>query len=325
MSRRTRKGVLLPITALAVLAGAVASFAQTITPVDSSPPPGPADTPLVPAAAPPAVVIPDSPPGAPILLTPPDGALPSWLTLPATNDPAAHDPAASIESVSGLPAHQPAPGELAPGERAPGERARGGAAPDPAIPPAHLVDRHSVPAVAPGKPQPAGADRPSPSVTAPAVPTLTFGAVADPTLQVMLEQWQSDHLLYSFALRAIQTKEQLCALAQAPDTLCRRRGVATVTVEREPVEPASRSMVEPVPTPERVPPFRVVSVAGTGADIVVTLRNTDLQETRAVRPGGWIDQDFTLVSADYRTAVIKNRKRSYRLPVTAGSTWGGGS
>ena len=182
-----------------------------------------------------------------------------------------------------------------------------------------------MPTVAPDMPQSAGTDVPSPSAEGSPPPTLTLGAVGDPRLQAKLEKWQSDHLLYTFALRATQAREQLCALDQAPDSLCRPSRSAAAAIEPEPAQPAYRPFIQPAPPPDPTPPYRVVSVAGAGSDLVVTFRNTDLNEVRAVRPGGWLDQDFTLVSADYTMAVIKNRKRSYRLPVTASGTWGGGS
>ncbi len=81
--------------------------------------------------------------------------------------------------------------------------------------------------------------------------------------------------------------------------------------------------VEPPPRRPRVP-YRVVSVAGSGSDTVVTLLDPDLQRTHTVRAGGWVDGELEVVSADFDTVTLRGPGRTYRLPVSAGARWGPG-
>jgi len=292
--------VILPLTLLAVGAGTVAGIAQTVTPADPGPPPG---------------VESGAPLGPPTTLAPPNGDLPSWLTTPPPLDAAAappseaEPPAASAEAEPGIPpAHAvgtaPAPSAAASTDPAPTNHA-------PAV-----TDRAT----------PAAPDRaPVPEATMDAGPALSFGPVDDPDFRRTLEKWQRDQLLYSFALKATQMKEQLCALEQAPVSICKRSRPAAPTQESAPVQEAPRQYVAPAPVPEKAPPFRVLSVAGSGTDLVVTLFNEEVNRAHAVRPGAWIDAEFKLVSADYKVAVVKSKRRTWRLPVTVGAEWGKGS
>jgi hypothetical protein len=304
MSRRIRKRVLLPLTLLAVAAGTVAGIAQTVSPVNPAPPAAESREAL----------------GPPTVLAPPEGDLPSWLTAPPPPDAAAapptdtEPPAASAAAEPGIP---PAHAD----EAAPAASVATSA--DPAA--AETARAERTPAVteraAPAMPDPA----PAPGATMEPGPALSFGPVNDPDFRRKLEKWQRDQLLYSFALKATQAKEQLCALEQAPEGICKRPRPAVAAPESPPVQEAPRQYVAPAPVPEKAPPYRVLSVAGSGTDLVVTLFNEDVSRAQAVRPGAWIDSDFKLVSADYKVAVIKSNRRTWRLPVAAGAEWGKGS
>jgi hypothetical protein len=170
---------------------------------------------------------------------------------------------------------------------------------------------------------------PSPAATGPAAPAAA-PFVADAELRHAIERLQRDALLYDFLYRATERKSRICALDQAPSDLCGRDEppppaaatpmAAPGTAVGSAAPGVAADMMQPAPL---APPFRVVAVAGsTDAAVVVTLLDTDLQQTHTLRAGGWIDQDYQLLAADFSSVTIRGHGRTHRLPVTRQARWG---
>lgn len=249
--------------------------------------------------------------GPPIPLIPPDGiplgstpavppagpVLDEEIPLPFLDEP----PAVSASQVT-APAAPPAP--VASARRDP-------------EPPGVQPSQPDVPTVRPRDvvPEPRGVDA-APS------PLSAFAFVDDSELRRDVERMQRDALRYSLLLDVVQKKSQICALEEAPAELCgarRRREMVDEDAGRAFATPDRA--VEPPPLPDRAP-YAVVTVAGSGSDIVVTLVDPDTQSTHTLRPGGWIDPDYKVVAADFKTVTIQGRGRTWRLPVSSGATWG---
>lgn len=249
--------------------------------------------------------------GPPIPLIPPDGiplgstpavppagpVLDEEIPLPFLDEP----PAVSASQVT-APAAPPAP--VASARRDP-------------EPPGVQPSQPDVPTVRPRDvvPEPRGVDA-APS------PLSAFAFVDDPELRRDVERMQRDALRYSLLLDVVQKKSQICALEEAPAKLCgarRRREMVDEDAGRAFATPDRA--VEPPPLPDRAP-YAVVTVAGSGSDVVVTLVDPDTQSTHTLRPGGWIDPDYKVVAADFKTVTVQGRGRTWRLPVSSGATWG---
>lgn len=280
--RSSRKAVLLGLTAAAFAAGAYAAFAQ------------------------------GKPAGPPIALTPPDG-------IPLGSTPAG-PLAGPVLDEEIPPAFLGEPRAVSAGQLT---------GPVAAPAPVTSARRASEPsALQPAPPDVPGA-RPRDVVAKPrgaeAVPSAfsAFEFVDDPELRREVERMQRDALRYSLLLEVVQKKSQICALEEAPAELCGTRARREISGED-----AGRAftmpdrVVEPPPLlPDRAP-YAVVTVAGSGSDVVVTLVNPDTQSTHTLRPGGWVDPDYKVVAADFQTVTIQGRGRTWRLPVSSGASWG---
>lgn len=252
-----------------------------------------------------------TPAGPPIPLTPPDG-IPLGSTpavSPAGPVPDDEIPLPFLGEPPAVPASQVTAPAAAP---APVTSAR--RVPEP---PVLQPLQPDVPGVRPRDvvPEPRGVDA-APS------PLSAFAFVDDPELRRDVERMQRDALRYSLLLDVVQKKSQICALEEAPAVLCgarRHREILDEDAGRAFTMPDRA--VEPPPLPDRAP-YAVVTVAGSGSDVVVTLVNPDTQSTHTLRPGGWIDPDYKVVAADFETVTIRGRGRTWRLPVSSGATWG---
>lgn len=297
MSPRIRKFLLLGLSLSALAVGAVAAIAQSreaLPPVPLTPPDGVPLGAAVPSAEPGTLPIPSDLPPLPFLVDAPGSAVP-----PSPPGSTPHpDTSAPPPPMPRLPL--PA------------------ATPPPSAPAAPRSAAVTVPEPGDTKPfAPPPASLPSSAGGAPAA-----ALVGDPELARQIEKWQRDQLLYSFALRAIQQKDQLCELKQAPMEICGPRRRPVIEDEPRPVYSPPPRFVEPAPMPDRGPPYRVLSVAGSGTDVVVTLQHNDLQATHTVRPGAWIDGDFKVLAADFQTVTLQGRGKTHRLPVSNGASWG---